>query len=480
MALWGVPFWLIGCARQEPPKPQLLLAPQSAPVSSATKLAEPQRGGSANLGQATTATRRSGSIPDELPQLDLDGSDEPESEGSGPAPTAGHFERVGRAPISLRQICDLTPLGERLFAAHSLSALSADGATVSSYQKSDQKHPFTVAFDWNRPGQPAKGGGAGQGFLRVRNIGGRLFVPDADPPYNGFGLLDWGTEGYLFVSSPDGKFAPSLRPNFRPPGRPTLAGKPGASVLPRAYHVFDVIRFRGKLIASTGAVPPKERAWVGPSPGALHIATDDLSRFDYAFSYPNPYHDGVYRLTFLVRFKDKLFAGIEDYDGRALHDLVVLAPPRDRKELSQEMLQPLRITEGGAAQTMRFYTHQGVLYWIAWGHDGVRLRRSTDGEHFTPIGLPVDAGAPLDIVGYRGALYVLAEYGLYRYEPNNLLEVARIPGKSSPFQLRDALCAAPLAVFDNDLYAGSQRDGALYRFVAEAPAEPSAAGVVAP
>jgi hypothetical protein len=183
----------------------------------------------------------------------------------------------------------------------------------------------------------------------------------------------------------------------------------------------------------------------------------------------------VYRLTYLVRFKDKLYAGIEDYDGRAIHDLVVLEPPRDATNFNQDHLHPLRITESGAAQTLRFYTHQGALYWIAWARDGVRLRVTRDGEHFAPIALPADAGAPLDLVAFRGALFVLSEYGLYRVDKDQVISmngpVAKVTEKKTPFELRDALCAAPLAVYLGEIYAGGQRDGSLYRFV-EDPSAP--------
>jgi hypothetical protein len=401
-------------------------------------------------------------------RIDRDGNDDPESDGQGQLPTKGHFEKVGRAPISLRQICDLTPLGDSLYAAHSLSPLGADGATLSRYKPSDDKRPFAVAFDWNRPGEPAKGGGAGQGFLRVRTIDGRLYVPDADPPYNGFGLADWGTEGYVFISNSEGRFAAATRPHYRPPGRPSVDGRAGASILPRAYHVFDVIRFRGQLIASTGSVPPKERAWYGPSPGALHVANGDLSRFEYKVAYPLPDPGGVWRLTYLVRFRDRLYAGIQDYDGRSPHDYVVLAPPAGATELLQEHLRAVRVTQGGATQTVRWYTDSNRLYWIAWGHDGVHLRVTDDGEHWNRVEVPADAGAPTDLVRFRGALVLLTEGGLYRVDGTRTEPIAWITDKKSPFELRDFLCAAPLAVFGNELYAGGQRDGSLYRFVADA------------
>jgi hypothetical protein len=367
----------------------------------------------------------------------------------------------------LRQICDLTPFGDALYAAHSLGPLNADGATISRYKPVDTARPFAVAFDWNRPGEPTKGGGAGQGFLRVRAINARLFVPDADPPYNGFGLMDWGTEGYVFVSRADGAFAPATRPHFRPPARPTADGRAGAMVIPRAYHDFDVIRFRGHLLASTGAVPPGQHAWVGPSPGALHIAADDLSHFEYALSYPDPYVDGVWRLTYMVRFRDRLYAGIEDYDGRSPHDFVMVTPPPGQTQLDQSQLHGVRVTRYGAAQTLRWYTDQYRLFWIAWGRDGIWLRVTDDGDTWSVIELPPDAGEPTDISRFRGQLVLLAERGLYRIEHSQVVPIARIAEKKSPFELRDTLCAAPLAVFNNELYAGGQRDGSLYRFVSD-------------
>lgn len=457
-----------GCASPQPPGlPAATPSPRARTADVAAKDQTPSVTSSADASTSGVAETK----PAEPAKLDPDGNDDPTAEGTGTPPTAGRFERVGRPPLSLRQICDLTTFGQSLYAAHALSALGADGASITRFDKHHTKRPFAVAFDWNRPGQPTKGGGAGQGFLRVRLIDGRLYVPDADPPYNGFGLSDWGTEGYVFVSSPEGKFAQSYRPDYRPPGRPTRDGKPGTMLLPRSYHDFDVIRFRGMLIASTGAVPPKEKAWYGPSPGALHVANAELSKFEYAVSYPEPYRGGVYRLTYLVRFKDKLFCGIQDYDGRAEHDFVVVDPPTNATELSQEYLHPLRVTESGAAQTLRWFTHAGTLYWIAWGRDGVRLRQSRDGQHFTAIALPSDAGAPSDLVVFRGELYVLCEWGLYRLDAGTPRLVARVTEKKSPFVLRDALCSAPLAVYDNELYAGGQNDGSLYRLI-EDPVTP--------
>jgi hypothetical protein len=395
-----------------------------------------------------------------------DGDDDPTDSGHGSLPEPAHFERVGRAPLALRRICDLTPFGHALYAAHAYEPLDMDGATITRYDPADERTPFSVAFDWNRAGEPARNGGAGQGFLRVHAIGGRLFVPDADPPYNGFELTEPGTEGYVFVSDGNGVFAPPKMPHHKPPDGPDGHGGPGAGILPRAYHVLDVIRFRGRLYASTGSVPPGERAWHGPSPGALHVANGDLSRWTYEVDYPPyPWKDGVWRLGYLVRYRGRLYAGIQDYDGSEPNDYLVFDPPAGAARITAADVHAVRVTAQGTARTLRWYSHDGKLYWIAWARDGVKLRVTDDGELWRVVELPRHAGWPADITLFRGVLVVLAAQGLYRLDQDPPTLVARVTTRDghSPFEVADSFCAAPLAVLDDELYAGGQRDGALYR-----------------
>ena len=395
--------------------------------------------------------------------LDRDGDDDADSHWPGAALEAGHFERVGRAPAALHRICDLTSLGTALYAAHATRPLGLDGASITRYRPADSR-PFSLAFDWNRAGEPSKGGGAGQGFLRVHAIEGRLFVPDADPPYNGFGISEPGTEGFVFVSSPEGEFARARMPGHLPPRPPDPAGKAGAAVLPRAYHVIDAIRFRGNLYAATGAVPPGQRAWHGASPGALLVQTELGARYEYAADYPRPYQNGVWRPTFMVRFRDRLYAGLQDYDQRDPNDYVYFAPPRERALIEQGDVHAARVTQSGTAQTLRWYADSGKLYWIAWNRDGVGLRVTTDGDTWDVVPLPRDVGVPTDLVRFRGALHVLTSRALLRLDEAGPTVLTRFGDKRSPFELDDSFCVAPLAVFQGELYAGGQRDGALYRF----------------
>jgi len=76
----------------------------------------------------------------------------PSDVGTGSVPTRGRFVRVGRAPLALQRICDLTSFADALFAAHANQPLGTDGTTITKYTPDDAKRPFTVAFDWNRPG----------------------------------------------------------------------------------------------------------------------------------------------------------------------------------------------------------------------------------------------------------------------------------------------------------------------------------------
>ncbi len=412
-------------------------------------------------------------------QLDPDGNDDPEDPGTGTVPARGHFEKVGTPPLALTRICDLTPFDGALYMAHAHQPLGIDGATITRYRPNDDKKPFSIAFDWNRPGEPVKGGGAGQGFVRIRTIGGRMYVPDADPPYGGLGLADWGTEGYVFVSDDKGVFLPPRAPHYRPPA--------SVAVLPRAYHVIDVIRFRGTLYASTGSVPPTERAWHGASPGALHRgpsfegsnAVDAGGvRWTYETDYPYPWGDGVWRLTFMVRFKDRLYAGIQDFDGRDPNDFVYFAPTKGdagATVIKHEDAHPVRVTKTGGSGTLRWWVDTKAspakLYWLAWTREGIVLRSTTDGDDWSVVPLPPEAGRPTDVTRFRDAVVVLAEKGLYKLGSDGTatriaeVEETGTKKKSTIFTVGDFFCTAPLAVLDNVLYAGSQKGGTLYKLV---------------
>lgn len=464
-----------GCDRPSSTPPHT----ETSTLATVTPPSEGNPKGDSLVAQATNAAVRDAGPP-RSSRIDPDGNDDvDEAVANAPRKPIGEgsWRRVGKAPLALQRICDLTAFNGKLYAAHANQPLGTDGATITRFDPNNAKKPFAVAFDWNRFGEPTKGGGGGQGFLRVRHIGKRLYVPDADPPYGGLGQVDWGTEGYMFISDGGGTFAPPRAPHARPPAGPRDGGA-GAGVVPRAYHGIDVVRFRGKTYATTGSVPPKEKAWNGPSPGALHAASEDLSRWTYVIDFPYPYDNAVWRMTFAVRFRDRLYVGLQDYAGRSPYDYVQFAPPAGVTELAREHVKPVRVTDRGAAHTLRWFAWNDRLYWIAWGKDGVGLRVTEDGDTWRSLPMPSEGGVPTDIRAYRGELIVQAERATYVLrdrakdaEPEFRV-IARIEDrdpqgktKKSPFRLDDVFCSAPLGVLDDTLYAGAQNDGALYRFV---------------
>src|SRR6185312_2258494 len=116
--------------------------------------------------------------------------------------------------------------------------------------------------------------------------------------------------------------------------------------------------------------------WNGPSPGALHRASADGARWTYEIDYPHPWQNGVWRLTYLVRFKDRLYAGIQDFDGRDPNDFVIFTPDTSvadagaKSVLRREDAHPTRITRAGASGTLRWWVDTRAkparLYWLAW------------------------------------------------------------------------------------------------------------------
>jgi hypothetical protein len=396
-------------------------------------------------------------------QLEPDGNDE--STSSFPLPARGHFEKVGRHWAALSRICDFAVLGDALYMAHATKPLGLGGATITRYTPGERT-PFSLAFNWNREGEPERGGGAGQGILRLRSIDGRLFAPDADPPYLGLGLLT-GIEGYVFVSDPQGRFGAARLPGHLPPRKPS-AEKPGAAVLPGVLHGFDVIRFRGKLYgSSSAAIPPNGSA--KSSPGTLLSPSKDLDDWQVAFTYAGAPGEESVRLSYMTRFRDRLYVAISPLYGFDRNDFLVIAPARDATSIAPADARAVRVTRSGGAHTLRWYTDRGKLYWIAIGRDGMQLWVSDDGDAFRLLELPPAAGGATDVLRVGERLLVLTEGGLYRLEGEGFELYGALPAteKKTPFGQDDGYCAAPLVAFHGAVYAGDQLRGNLYQLVAD-------------
>jgi hypothetical protein len=423
----------------------LACAPAAAPAPP-----EPAPARGAPAASATPKSRIDPKPPAAPAQLDPDGNDERE-ESAVTLPSPARFEKVGRHWAALQRICDFAERDHALYMTHATRPLGLGGATITRFEP-ERKTPFSLVFDWNRPGEPETGGAAGQGFLRIRDLGERFYVPDADPPYLGLGL-GFGVEGYVFQSDKNGRFEPARRPGHLPPK--------SAILLPGAIHVFDAIRFRGKLYASAGAlVPPKATA--SSSPGTLFVQGATPGRWDVAYTYAGAPGEAAVRLGFMTRFKDRLYVAVSPLYDLDRSDYVVVAPPADATSIAQEHARAVQVTSSGGAHTLRWYADRGKLYWITIGRDGGELRVTEDGERWTRLALPEGAGRPTDVLRAGERLVVMAERALLELSPQGFRELVRIEDKKSPFAIDDAYCAAPLAVFDGKLYAGDQKQGALW------------------
>ncbi len=313
-----------------------------------------------------------------------------------------------------------------------------------------------MVFDWNRPGEPETGGAAGQGFLRIRHFGDRFYVPDADPPYLGFGFAHVMAEGYVFESDANARFSRARSPGHLPPAPPTSKSG-GAIVLPGAIHVFDVVRFRKRLLVSTGALVPPKRAET--SPGALLAQNETSGEWQPVYTYAHPARAAAARLGYMIRFRDRLYVAVSPLEPGDPNEYVVL----------DAELRPTVVTVVGARHTLRWYTDSGRLYWISIGGNGSELRVTSDGQNWKLLPLPNGAGGPTDILRVGKSLVVLAERGLYSLSDSSFHELGRVTEAKSPFSVDDAYCAAPLVAFRGELYAGGQRRGTLYRLSASSP-----------
>ena len=423
--------------------------PQYAPIASAPSAASP-----------TPPAALNARAPVAVPPLEPDGNDDEAPSAAIDLPKLGHFEKVGRHWAALQRVCDFAVLGGALYMAHATRPLGLGGASLTRYEP-DAKPAFSLAFNWNREGEPEKGGGAGQGFLRLRQIDDRLYAPDADPPYLGLGLAT-GVEGYVFVSDANGVFASARRPGHLPPRMPN-ATRGGAWVIPGALHGFDVIRFRGKLYASTSAmIPPNGSA--PSSPGTLLTNADAPGPWRVAFTYAGAPGEASVRLGYMTRFRDRLYVAISPLYGRDRHDFIVIAPPLDATTFTNEDAHAVQVTTFGGAHTLRWYTDRGKLYWLSAGREGVQLRVSDDGERFQVVPLPQAAGLVSDVLRVGEQLLVLAEGGLYELSAEGATLRAPAP-EGAPFKVDDAYCTSPLVAFRGGLYVGDQQHGALWQLV---------------
>jgi hypothetical protein len=259
------------------------------------------------------------------------------------------------------------------------------------------------------------------------------------------------------VSLPGGIFPP-LGAGNAPPA--------STVVLPWAFHVFDVIAYRGARIATGGTATDDGATRF---PGGLFVGDAGARLWPPRFRVGDDRRRvGVVRTTFAHRFGGRLYVGLQNNEWRLSWDLAVLTGD-PRADATPPPVR-IRVTPDGGRMTRRFASGGGRLYWIAGlpRPRAAELWVSADGVWFRPLGLPPDAGVPQDLVIADDVRWLLASGGLYRAGADDVfVRVAAAP-PSDPFGRWDTFCSAPLAVVADQLLAGSTRDGALWRVTAGA------------
>ncbi len=397
-----------------------------------------------------------------------DGDDRHGTSGAGlaalaTAPTA-RFERIPPPPGAHPLVCDVVEIAGTIAATTAAAPIELDGAQIALWDPATLG--WAVVLDWDRGGAPrVTHEVGGQGIARLAVIDGRLWATDADAPeFGGFGLSAAGFEDYVFVSEPGGRFGP-LAADQRPPA--------GTRVVPWAFHTFDVIDYLGAIVVSGGSVDLEQRGGTRYPAGLFVGGRDDRELAPACF--PGAGHPvGVVRATSLVRFGGRLYGGLQNNERRVRWDLIVLTgDPRDPATPPPVLA---RVTDEGGWLTRRFAVAGDRLYWLAGrprGGAGAVFRsepaRATTGGgrglRFERVALPAGAGEPHDLAIAGEVRWLLTSTGLWRASRDDqFVRIADAP-PGDPFGRVDPFCSAPLAIALDGLWAGSTRDGALYRVV---------------
>ena len=321
-------------------------------------------------------------------------------------PPSDGFVRVGTPSSQQRVIPDLEVFRGRLYVATSTNPLMQQGASLWSTQDGST---FERLID-----QPTS-----EGFLRVRALGGMLFVPEADPP---------GYEGGRVWISRDGK-------RFTP------------TTVPGVVHSYDVADFAGHLLSSNGAADG--------SGGLFRWSPDQETWSRIAEA-------GSRRLQYMVEYRGRLYVA-----------KTLSGTPADFLVWSDDLAAPPQISKDvvpGEAHTWRWYVSgRNRLFWSHWSAEGGHeVRYTDDGESWALVPELSDQFAS-DFAELDGHLYVLTASGLWGSRDHARFE--QLIASTGPFPFAPVVdearmnveAMASMASYRDALWCGSSRNGSLYR-----------------
>ncbi len=311
------------------------------------------------------------------------------------------FEELAQPRAGYRVVSDLRVHGERLFVALNAGPLGSPGAAILSSRDG-------VLFETELELPDS------EGILRLREIGGRLFAPEADPPGRSQGRI-WRLDEAGFTSAP----------------------------IADVTHSYDVAGLGGLLVAAGGGSDAR---------GVLHTSRDGRA-WQRVADVP------AQRLRFMVVFDERVF--VSKSRGRARSDYLTWQPGR--------AAVPVDAVQGEAHTWTWFAARDGRLLW-SFSNPEARgqVRASRDGRTWEPV--PGLRGLIVwDFAEIGDTLFALTERGLFASEGGAFRRVATPPRPRAfaPFQQEgktvDSESGASLVAWRGQLFAGSLEGGRIYR-----------------
>jgi hypothetical protein len=324
-----------------------------------------------------------------------------------PAPTlpaSATLTRIGAPQGGLPAICDLEVFDGKLWLAESDNPLATFGAQVWTW---DPTAGFTRVID-----DPTS-----QGFLRARAIGGKLYVPDADP--------DGLSPGIIYIVD-------------------SAAAAPRRTSVDQHVHTFDVVSWNGGLFAL----------------GGLDTAESGVNRFDAALDRWTVFSRGPFSRLKYGGVLDASLIGTKRVIGTTDADIVSIDAAGTQTGLTL-------VT--GEANVVCVEALRGALYLALGTPTGVSHVRLEAGGAVVPL-TGISGAIVFDFVQHvDGNVYALGTDGQassFVYGSTDGVAFTRlvtVPDLRFGIVAGNADGRPSIATFGGELYCGSSTDGALYR-----------------
>lgn len=262
-----------------------------------------------------------------------------------------------------------------------------------------------------------------QGYIRIKVIDGKMYVPDADPNGLDPGVIYTSTDGTTFTKT----------------------------FVTGAVHTFDVVKFMNKIFCSNG----------------MGSGTGGLCKFDGTGTWSSVSTSLFgFRHKYMVAFNSKLFianrqtgSGVDyfRYDG-------------DPDSASAAQVDAVNDGAGGSnSSTVRwFVSSKGKLYWSVMVGQTLGVMYSDDGMTWT-ANTSIGVKFVSDFAELDGNLYALAHDGLYGSQDHvTFTKICDAPTDNSfwPLEVSGGVnpdASGSMVTYNGALWCGSCTTGKVFK-----------------